>query len=94
MPRTISSTARINSSSLTEKNDMHISAPQNATTANATPARQPLRLFGTFLLIPYTSAFASTRPRGALDTTLYSVGGIWLQEPIMLLSYVDKKPII
>ena len=70
-PRTISSTARTNSSSLTEKNDMHISAPKNANAASAAPARQPLRLFGLLLLIPYTSALRA--PARAAPLLLHSI---------------------
>ena len=47
IPRTISSTATVTSSTFTEKNEMHITAPRNAASASRTPVVQPfLRLFG------------------------------------------------
>lgn len=75
IPRTISSTATVMSSTLTEKNEMHITAPRKAANASRTPVVQPrLRFFG-----PRTaSPPALPRPLGG-TATYYSRGGILLQ---------------
>ena len=63
IPRTMSSTATVMSSTLTEKNEMHITAPRKAANASRTPVVQPrLRFFGPRIASPP----ALPRPLGGL----------------------------